>query len=287
MANRFVQQHAGPAGAEQDGHFPSRGGHAFQIDQRLSQGRVDRAVPGIGLEQVIIEPPSPHAERAGFAPPVLLGDDGHVEAHERADIPGDKAIGADDFDHRPAGGQAGRYLHHARIAGAGGGVDHLQQLDLFGKGHGIERRGVGIEVAVVAARRRRGLPLGRIEQLQGLSGAADRLFADLVGMGKAGHLTRNAAQAESGIARVIGGFQAAIVKSESLAGDELHVQLAIVAARQGLGGQRLGAGRIELAIKQRTGIGRGHAPRYRTFRCWRQRRCREACPDRLRQPDRP
>ena len=287
VADRFVQQHAGPAGAEQYGHFASRGGNAFQIDQGLGQSRVDRAIPSFGLEQVVVQPPSTHAEGAGLAPAVLLDDDRDIEPHQRTDVASDKAIGADDLDDRPTCGKAGRNLHHARIAGACCRVDHLQQTDLLGEGNPVEWRGVGVEMAIVAARRRGRLTLGRIEQLQRLPGTADRFLADFVGVGKAGHLAGNTAQAEPGITRIIRGLEPAVIESEGLAGDELHIEFAIVAARQSFSRQGLGARRIKLAIEQRTGIGRGHAYRYRAFRCWRQRRYRGACPGRLRQPARP
>jgi hypothetical protein len=45
---------------------------------------------------------------------------------------------------------------------------------------------------------------------------------NLVGMGKAGHLARNAAQAEARIARIIGRLQPPVVRAEALAGDELQ-----------------------------------------------------------------
>jgi hypothetical protein len=54
-----------------------------------------------------------------------------------------------------------------------------------------------------------------------------------IGMGKAGHLARNAAQAEAGIARIVGGLQAPVVKAEAFAGHELQEQLAIVASAKG------------------------------------------------------
>ena len=45
VADRFVEQHAGPAGAEHDRHFAGRRGDRFEVDQRLGERDVDRAVP--------------------------------------------------------------------------------------------------------------------------------------------------------------------------------------------------------------------------------------------------
>ncbi len=43
VADRLVQHHAGPAGAEHDVEFAGRGGDGFEIDQRLTHRVVDRA----------------------------------------------------------------------------------------------------------------------------------------------------------------------------------------------------------------------------------------------------
>jgi fructose-specific component phosphotransferase system IIB-like protein len=55
VADGFVQQHAGPAGAEQHGDFARGGIDRAQIDERLRQRLVDRAVPLRGLEQMIVQ----------------------------------------------------------------------------------------------------------------------------------------------------------------------------------------------------------------------------------------
>src|SRR3546814_6857248 len=54
VADRFVEQYAGPAGAEQHGELARRGVDGAQIDERLGQRFVDRAVPLFGLEQMIV-----------------------------------------------------------------------------------------------------------------------------------------------------------------------------------------------------------------------------------------
>ena len=47
VADRFVQHHAGPAGAEHHVHLAGRRRHRVEIDQRLAHRFVDRALPGI------------------------------------------------------------------------------------------------------------------------------------------------------------------------------------------------------------------------------------------------
>ena len=51
VADRFVQHHARPAGAEHHVHFARRRRHRFEIDQRLPDRVVDRAAPGLGLDE--------------------------------------------------------------------------------------------------------------------------------------------------------------------------------------------------------------------------------------------
>ena len=47
VADRFVQHDAGPAGAEHHVHLAGRRRHRLEIDQRLAQRLVDRALPGV------------------------------------------------------------------------------------------------------------------------------------------------------------------------------------------------------------------------------------------------
>ena len=131
VADRLVQQHAGPAGAEHDRHLAGRRGDRFEVHQRLGQRDVDRPVPGRRLEQIVVEIAAAEAVIAGLAPAVLLGDDLDVEPDQRPHVMGDEAVGADDVDHAPrCPASADRDLGDARIAGAGGGVDLLAERDL-------------------------------------------------------------------------------------------------------------------------------------------------------------
>src|SRR3546814_5582674 len=80
---------------------------------------------------MIVHIATAEAEIARFAAAILLDHDRDVEADERADIGREEAVGADDLDHRPASGERDRHLRDARVAGAGGGVDPLTEVDLF------------------------------------------------------------------------------------------------------------------------------------------------------------
>ena len=106
VADRLVQQHAGPAGAEHDRHLAGRRGDRFEVHQRLGERDVDRPVPGRRLEQLVVEIAAAEAVIAGLAPAVLLDDDLDVEPHQRPHVVGDEAVGADDVDHAPRAGEA-------------------------------------------------------------------------------------------------------------------------------------------------------------------------------------
>ena len=77
------------------------------------------------FKQFVIEKPPAKAVISGFAAFAILRDNADIEAHQRPHIGGDKAIGADDLDHAPAGRKADADLRHTRVTCAGGGVDLL------------------------------------------------------------------------------------------------------------------------------------------------------------------
>src|SRR5205814_6462161 len=114
-ADCFVKQHAGPAGAEHDLHFAGGCSDRFEVGQRLGQRDVDRAFPSRLVEQVVVEIATAKSVIAGLAAAVLLGDDLHPKPDQRANVGRNKAVGADDVDHAPAGGEADADLRDARI----------------------------------------------------------------------------------------------------------------------------------------------------------------------------
>src|SRR3546814_16313137 len=82
VADRFVEQYAGPAGAEQHGELARRGVDGAQIDERLGQRFVDRAVPLFGLEHMIVPLEAAEAEIARFAAGLFLVPDQALKADE-------------------------------------------------------------------------------------------------------------------------------------------------------------------------------------------------------------
>jgi hypothetical protein len=145
---------------------------------------------------------------------------------------------------------------------AGGGIDLFKQRDLGGKFHAVERRGIGIKMAI-GAHRRRGLGARRrVQKRQRFARPRNRCGGNFIGMGKAGHLARHAAQAKACLSAVVAGFQPAIIKAKGFGRDELQIKLAIVALGQSAAHQSAGFIGFKLAgtVKQRAGVGRkGHA----------------------------
>ncbi len=93
VADRFVQQHAGPARAEHDGHVARGRIDRLEIDERDAY-RFAREAVGAPVFEQFPESITPAAARAaGFATAVLLGDHLHVDAHERANIRRERAVG--------------------------------------------------------------------------------------------------------------------------------------------------------------------------------------------------
>ncbi len=286
MADRLMQQDAGPARPKQHGHLARRRGDRIEIDHRLRQRFIDRAVPGLGLHQLIVEIAPTKTESAGFAPAILFDHDRHVQAHQRTDIGRDKAVGTDDLDHAPRSRERDRDLRDARIARAGSSIDRLAQIDLVGEGHEVERIGIGIKMPVGALWRAGLGTCGRIDQRHRLGSTVDCGRAQFIGMRESGGFARHGAQAKARLGVVARGFQPAIVEAECLGLAILQIEFAIVRLGQGLRGQALGLFGLKLAgmVEKGAGVCRtGHARQYSWLRGWRQTRYREASPDRPRQ----
>jgi hypothetical protein len=183
-------------GPSTTGISPAGRGNAFEIDQRLGQRLVDRAVPGRWIEQPVVEIAPAEAEAAGLPPVALLGDDRDVEAHQRADVGRTEAIGADDLDHRPAARQRNADLSHARVAGAAAASIAWHSSTFLANGIADSGSSAPYIAGWCAAA---GPPaaLAGSSSLQGLRRPLDRLGADLIGVGEGGHLAGHAAQAEA------------------------------------------------------------------------------------------
>ena len=63
MADRLVQEDAGPAGAEHHGHLARRGVDRGEVDLGLTHRRVDRVLPRVGGDEAVVGLASAAAER--------------------------------------------------------------------------------------------------------------------------------------------------------------------------------------------------------------------------------
>src|SRR5207248_2946637 len=106
VTDRFMQHHAGPAGAKHDVHFASGGRNRFQIDQRLAQRTVGGVTPVLALDEFGIAGAAAIALAAALLPVALAGDDRDVHAHQRADVAVALAVGTQDLDDLPGCAQA-------------------------------------------------------------------------------------------------------------------------------------------------------------------------------------
>ena len=257
----FVQQDAGPAGAEHHCHFAGRGIDGIEVYQRLRQRDIDGAFPGGVLEQRIIEITPAQPVEAGFAAAVLFRHDLHVQPHQRPHVAHAGSVTAQDFNNIPAAEQAGRHLHNARIAGAGGSIDLLHQRHLGGKIHASQRIGIGIAPGVGGHRRHRhGAAMAITHHLDGVGSARDGGVRQIIGVGKGGHLAGHAAQAKALHRIETGGFQPAIIKGKTFGHAILQIKFAIIAAVQRVSDLRGGAIGIKpgIGVEQLGGIRCGH-----------------------------
>src|SRR6266436_3922352 len=71
MADRLVQHHAGPAGAEHHVHLAGGRGNRFQIDQGLADRAVGGVAPGFGLDEACIALAAAITLAAAFLPVAL------------------------------------------------------------------------------------------------------------------------------------------------------------------------------------------------------------------------
>ena len=172
VADRLVQQDAGPAGAEHHRHLARRRRHRVEIDHRLAQRLVDLRLPALGREERVVGGTPADPMGAGLLALARAHHDRDVEAHERAYVGGAAAVGADDLHDLPFAEQGSHHLAHARLLRPRIGVDLGQQRDLGVEGRAVERIVVDIERAVGSAtvpppwsRHGRVAPRGRCRRL--------------------------------------------------------------------------------------------------------------------------
>ncbi|MCY1405033.1 hypothetical protein D9M71_202600 [compost metagenome] len=233
MADRLVQQHAGPAGAHHHRQAAGRRGDRFQVDQRLAQRLAGVAHGPVLLKEITVVGAPAAAVPAALATAVLLDDHANVETHQRADVRRQRAVGRGYQHLLPDAGQAHGDLLDARVEGAGGGVDLLQQLDLLRPAQHVER-----VVALVQALRRHRLEglhaavlPGAGDRARGLRGLAQGLAGDGVAVGEAGLLAGLRAHADTLVHVEAAFLDDAVLEHPGLGHLALEVQVRGIDAR--------------------------------------------------------
>lgn len=229
VSDRFVQQHARPTVAQNDGHLAGRRRTGFEIGQGLFDGGIDK-LPHQGFIEISQVVASSAARAALFAAFALFGDDGNVQAHHRADVGGVFAVQTGEVNHIVFAGQTGHHLHDARIGGFGDCFHFVQQRDFGG---GIEAgNGVGCGTNRLAARFRRHfgghLAACRPNRADGAGGTVYRIDAQAVGVGKGGFVARNGAHAHTLIDLEAARFDDALFQMPAFISGALAVDIGII-----------------------------------------------------------
>ena len=137
VAHGFVQQDAGPAGAEDDGHLACGGGDGVELEDGgaggfagVVLGRV-AAFKEVEGDAAAAATGSARGGSGAFVAAGVLGDDEDVEAGERLGVRGEGAVGCGDEDAAELVVESGADLGDAAVEGAGGVVGALDQLRVW------------------------------------------------------------------------------------------------------------------------------------------------------------
>src|SRR6202789_2196335 len=146
VTDGFVQQHARPAGAEDDLHLTGRSSDGAKLQDGGARGFACEVLGRFVAGEEVECDASAAAAGAACGVDLILCDDGDVEARERLRVAGVGAVGGCDEDAAQLVVDAGADLRNAWVVIAGGLVGALDELELVGDlsvggdaGDGIER----------------------------------------------------------------------------------------------------------------------------------------------------
>src|SRR5258708_527466 len=188
VADRLVQQDAGPAGPEHHGHRAGRCVHGLEIHQCLAHRLACQFQGPILAHQFGQRVAATSAGVSLLTAPVLLGDHRHVHAHQRPYVGRQRAVaGGDehDFVYRM---HAGHHAHDARVHAAGLAIDALEPGHLLFVGEAPQPVHRLIELVAVDAPpglHRTG-PAANSDGARGARRFLERLRLDFIGIGEAG-----------------------------------------------------------------------------------------------------
>ena len=194
VADGFMQQDAGPAGAEDHFHLAGRSGDGAELQNGSAGGFAGQVLRAFGAGELVESSAAAAARRAFGGDGVLFGDDEDVEAAEGLGVAGEGAVGGGDEDAAQLLGVAGADLDDARVEGAGGAVGAQNQLEARGQVEIVAAQGNGVEVGGGRLGEALHRLLGRAggDQRGGAGGVEQALGAQIVGVGVAGALAARA-----------------------------------------------------------------------------------------------
>jgi hypothetical protein len=269
VADRLVEEDAGPAGAEHHRHLAGRRGHRGEVDQRLAQRLVDARLPVGRIDEPLVGKPAARAMAAGLLAAAVANHHGDVEPDQRPDVADANAVRAEDLHRLPFAGDRGHDLAHARVLAPRIGVDLRQERD-FALETGVGERVDGVIETAVGADGRLGHRAGAAlaDGLDRLGGAVQGPLAELGGVGVALRLARDGAQPEALGGIVARALHAPVVEADRFREAVFQEELAVIRARQRLLDQPLGLVAVEARALEEQGIGLGklaHAGHRRWF----------------------
>src|SRR5882757_8646630 len=139
VADRFVQQNAGPTRAQNHGHGPRRRRHRLQIHQRLAYRLTTMDERLFAAQQLLESEASAAAAVALLTAAIVLDDDRYVQAHQRTYVRRERAVARGDQYDLVDCGQRGHDLFDPRIDAPRVGVNLHQPRDLLLIANRVER----------------------------------------------------------------------------------------------------------------------------------------------------
>ncbi|MCY1352550.1 hypothetical protein D9M69_388560 [compost metagenome] len=235
VADRLVEQHAGPAGAHHHRQGAGRRRLRLEVDQRLAQRLAGVAHGAVLAEEIAVVGTPAAALAAALAAAVLLDDDADVEAHQRTDVGRQATVGGGHQDVLPAAGHAHGDLLDARIERTGGGIHALEQLDLLAAAEHFQR-------VVGDVQRRRGGPgeglhaallAGAGDRARRVRGGGQRFAVDRVAVCEAGLLAGLRAHPDALVEVEAAVLDDAVLQHPGLRDVALEIQVGGIDARPG------------------------------------------------------
>ena len=200
VTDGFVQKDSGPSGAEDNFHVSGGSFAGVELQNRLARGFFREEFRILVAEEEVEGHAASAAGSSAGGVAFGLRDAGDVHASQRLRVFGKRSVGADDENVAEFVGVAGADFLNARIVGARGLVGAHDEFDLGGD-FGVDRRQrYGIQAA------RGGLLKsgdgrfcgGAGDQGRGAGGVQNAVGGKIVGVGVAGALSGDDADAAAG-----------------------------------------------------------------------------------------